>query len=117
MAEILIRRHQELAAIPLCLVEQCAIAKIRPPSREGGIHHVFGKLPAWRHRHNLIEQYFQVSYRVLQVPGLMVQNTFSLPAFNTGEPLQKLFNRGTVPEVFLTAPQRTLVYHKKPRLR
>ena len=29
----------------------------------------------------------------------MVHNTFSLPAINAGEPLQKLFIRGAVPEV------------------
>ncbi len=45
MTKILIRRHQELVAIPLCSVEQHAIAKVRPPSLESGIHHVFGQLP------------------------------------------------------------------------
>ena len=45
MTEILIRRHQELVGIPLRLVKQCTIAKIRPPSLESGIHHVFVQLP------------------------------------------------------------------------
>ena len=37
---------------------------------------------------------------VLQTLGLLVQNIFILVAFNAGEPLQKPFNRGAVPEGF-----------------
>ena len=61
MTEILIRRHQELVAIPLCLVEQCAIAKIRPPSLEGGIYYVFGQLPPQRRRHTLVKPYLHAT--------------------------------------------------------
>ena len=61
MAKMLIRRHQELVAIRLRLVEQRPVAKVRPPSLEGSIHHVSGQMPAERRRHPLIEQYSQAT--------------------------------------------------------
>ena len=45
MAEILIRRHQELVPIRLRTVEQRTVAKVRPTPLESGIHRVSREMP------------------------------------------------------------------------
>ena len=61
VAEALICRHQYVIAVRLGMVEQRAIAQIRPPTLEGGIHRVFGQMPTERRRRALIEEYFHVT--------------------------------------------------------
>ena len=98
MTKSLIRRHQELVAIPFRVVEQYAIWHIRPRSLECGIHYVFDQLPPQRRRHTLIKQDFQATEpRNSRVswPRTLSACQRSTP----GEPLQKLFNCGLVPEV------------------